>query len=200
MDLTRRWPLPDAEELRDALVAAYDSEGRGYHDLTHLAEVLDRLDELAAAGQGFDDVPVRLAAWFHDGVYDGAAGAEARSARWAEDALTDAGLPEAVVAEVVRLVLMTEAHAPADDDRNGCALSDADLAILAAEPDRYAAYTAGVRREYASVGDDDFRRGRAVVLADLAAKPTLFHTAHARRHWEGRARRNLARELAALRA
>ena len=127
--------------------------------------------------RSFDRQAVELAAWFHDGVYDGRDGAEERSAQWALDAL--AGRP--VAEEVARLVRLTERHAPADDDANGCVLSDADLAILAAAPERYAEYIADVRREYAHVPDDLFRAGRAAVLGDLLAKPTLFHTAHARR-------------------
>jgi predicted metal-dependent HD superfamily phosphohydrolase len=136
-----------------------------------------------------------LAAWFHDAVYDGQTGAEERSAQWALRAL--AGRP--VAGEVARLVRLTESHLPADDDdTNGCVLSDADLAILAATPERYAEYTADVRREYADVPDDLFRRGRAAVLRDLLAKRSLFHTAHAREHWEARARANVEAELERL--
>jgi predicted metal-dependent HD superfamily phosphohydrolase len=193
-DLAARWPLgEDLTEVRDDLLTAYATD-RGYHDTRHLAEVLDRLDELRAAGESFDRQAVMLAAWFHDAVYDGRAGAEERSARWARQAL--AGLP--VADEVARLVRLTERHWPAEDDASGCVLSDADLAILAATPDRYAEYTADVRREYAHVADDLFRPGRAAVLRDLLAKRTLFHTAHARVHWEARARANVEAEVAAL--
>jgi predicted metal-dependent HD superfamily phosphohydrolase len=200
VDLSSRWPLPGATGLRDRLLAAYGSPGRGYHDLRHLAEVLARLDELRAGGAAFGDRPVRLAAWFHDAVYDGAVGAEDRSARWAEDALPDAGLPAGEVAEVARLVRLTERHRPAPDDPGGCALTDADLAILAAPADRYAEYVADVRREYAAVPEEQFRRGRAAVLRDLAAKPSLFHTAYARERWEPQARANLEAELEGLRS
>ncbi len=188
------WPLgEDLTDVRDALLAAY-ATGRGYHDTRHLAEVLDRVDELRAAGERFDVLAVQLAAWFHDAVYDGQDGAEERSAQWALDALR--GRPDAD--EVARLVRLTEHHRPADDDAEGCVLSDADLAILAASPERYAEYAADVRREYAHVPDDLFRAGRAAVLGDLLAKPSLFHTRHARDHWEPRARANVATELADL--
>lgn len=193
MTLSQRWPLPDAPALRDRLLEAYGGPDRGYHDLRHLAEVLDRLDELAAAGTPFDRLVVTLAAWFHDAVYDGRSGAEERSAVLAEQELTD--LPAEQVAEVARLVRMTEHHHPAPEDPNGCALSDADLAILAAEPDRYAEYLHDVRREYATLTDEQFRHGRNAILRDLAAKDALFHTTHARSHWEHRARVNLEREL-----
>ena len=188
--LASRWPLgDDLTDVRDELLAAYATD-RGYHDTRHLAEVLDRVDELRDAGEVFDHEAVTLAAWFHDAVYDGRAGAEERSAQWALRAL--AGRP--VADEVARLVRLTERHQPADDDANGCVLSDADLAILAAAPERYAEYVADVRREYAHVPDDLFRPGRAAVLGDLLAKQSLFHTAHAREHWEVRARANVEAE------
>jgi predicted metal-dependent HD superfamily phosphohydrolase len=195
MELADRWPLPDAEAVRDRLLEAYGDAARGYHDQQHLAEVLDRLDELAAAGETFERLPVVLAAWFHDAVYAGAPDDEERSARSAANELTAVGMPADVVAEVVRLVLVTAEHRPEDDDRDGAALSDADLGILAAEPTRYADYVASVRREYAHVGDDDFRAGRRAVLTALDDKPALFHTTAARERWEDAARANLRREL-----
>jgi predicted metal-dependent HD superfamily phosphohydrolase len=191
MSLAARWPLDGATALRDELLHAWDRPG--YHDLLHLSEVLDRLDELAQAGARFDGTTTRLAAWFHDAVYDGAPDDEERSAQWAEQVL-----PAPYADEVARLVRMTVHHRPGDDDLAGCALSDADLAILAAPPERYAAYVAGVRADFAHVGDDDFRVGRAAVLRDLATKPHLFHTAQGRTLWESAARANLGRELGEL--
>jgi predicted metal-dependent HD superfamily phosphohydrolase len=195
-DLPARWPLTHAEAVRDELLAAYADPSRSYHDTRHLMEVLDRLDELAAAGTPFDPHPVELAAWFHDAVYDGRPGAEQRSAEWAEAVL--AAHEPRQVAEVVRLVRLTETHRPAPEDRNGCALTDADLAILAAPPTRYAEYADDVRREYAHISDDEFRTGRTAVLTDLLAKPSLFHTDHARESWEAAARVNVEAELTRL--
>lgn len=194
MDLSDRWPLPHATALRDDLVAAYAHPSRGYHDIQHLQEVLARLDDLAAHDTAFDVDAVVLAAWFHDGVYDGERDAEERSAAWAEDSLTPL-LPDDQVREVVRLVRLTETHQPADDDANGCALSDADLAILAAPAERYAQYVDAVRSEYTHLDDELFREGRRGVLRSLADKPHLFHTAYARARWEDDARANLHREL-----
>ena len=197
VDLLLAWPLPGARELGARLVASYAHPDRGYHDSRHLAEVLERIQELAAHDAEFDLMAVVLAAWFHDSVYDGHPDAEKRSAAWAAEALP-ASVDAAMVDEVVRLVLVTEHHRPADDDRNGGALSDADLAILAAPRQRYAEYVAAVRREYAHVPDADFAAGRAAILRDLLAKPHLFHTAYARSAWEAAARANVEAELGTL--
>lgn len=193
------WPLSGADDLRRELVAAYSEQSRGHHGVQHLGDVLRRLDELAAAGTSFDRTPVQLAAWFHDAVYDGERDAEERSAIWAEEALAPLVEP-ATLAEVVRLVRLTEHHRPEQTDANGCALSDADLSILAAPRDRYDAYVTAVRKEYAHLADDVFAAGRADVLRQLAAKPQLFHTDHGLATWEAPARSNIEAELAGLTA
>lgn len=195
-DLTDHWPLHGHDELRERLMEAYGDPSRGYHDLRHLAEVLEHVVALLAGGEPADRDAVLLAAWFHDAVYDGARDDEERSAVLAETEL--AGVVPELAGEVSRLVRVTASHRPDDRDANGRVLCDADLAILAAGPERYREYVDGVRREHSALGDADFRRGRAAVLRGLLDKPTLFHTAVARQQWEDAARANVARELADL--
>jgi predicted metal-dependent HD superfamily phosphohydrolase len=79
-------------------------------------------------------------------------------------------------------------------------LCDADLAVLAGDPARYAAYADAVREEYAHVPDDAFRAGRAAVLSGLLAQQPLFRTPSGQASWEAAARVNVAAELAALQA
>jgi predicted metal-dependent HD superfamily phosphohydrolase len=180
------------------LLDAYGDPARSYHDLRHLDEVLDHVDELAPLARRPD--LVRLAAWFHDETYAGAPTDEDDSARSAGRLLADAGLPADDVAEVGRLVRLTATHDPAPGDDDGAVLCDADLAVLARDPDGYRAYAEDVRREYAHVPDDAFAAGRAAVLAALLAAPTLFRTEEGRRRWEDRARANVEAEVARLRA
>ncbi len=199
MDLERWWPdlLSEQPQIRERLVTAYDDPARGYHDLRHLREVLEHLDDLVPADHPERDAVV-LAAWFHDAVYDAVGDNEERSARLADAVLTQAGVPIPLVDEVTRLVRLTAGHDPAADDLPGQLLCDADLAILAADRDRYDAYVAGVRQEYAEVPDADFRAGRKAVLEDLLAHDTLFHSDAARERWEEKARANVSAEVAAL--
>ena len=199
MDLERWWPdlLSEQPQIRERLVTAYDDPARGYHDLRHLREVLEHLDDLVPADHPDRDAVV-LAAWFHDAVYDAVGDNEERSARLADAVLTQAGVPIPLVEEVTRLVRLTAGHDPAADDLPGQLLCDADLAILAAGRERYDAYVAGVRQEYAEVPDADFRAGRKAVLEDLLAHDTLFHSEAARERWEERARANVSAEVAAL--
>jgi predicted metal-dependent HD superfamily phosphohydrolase len=195
MDLLARWPGPEA--IGADLLRRYAEPHRRYHTTEHLAAVLDHVDELLAEADDAD--AVRQAAWFHDAVYDPSRDDnEERSAVLAERMLAETDLPAGTIAEVARLVRLTTAHDPAEGDRNGAVLSDADLAILAAPPDGYAAYAAAVREEYATVPDEVFREGRAAVLRSLLDLPALFRTAPARERWEEAARHNLRTELMLL--
>ncbi|MET7483469.1 hypothetical protein [Streptomyces sp. NPDC005538] len=186
-------PVPYAENL----LVRWQEPQRHYHTLTHLTAVLDHVDVLEK--HAADPDVVRLAAWFHDAVYHpDRSENEERSARLAERALAEAGVPEAKTAEVARLVRLTVTHAPADDDRDGQVLCDADLAILAAPPSAYAAYTAAVREEYAFVPNEAFREGRSAILRQLLDLPRLFTTPYGAAEWEATARYNLRGELEML--
>ncbi|MGW7412926.1 HD domain-containing protein [Streptomyces sp. NPDC054863] len=190
---------PDPTPYAQNLLTRWSEPQRRYHTPTHLAAVLTHLDTLA--DHAADPDLVRLAAWFHDAVYHPERDTnEDRSARLAERALPELGLPATATAEVARLVRLTTTHDPAPEDTNGEALCDADLAILAASPEAYAAYASAVRDEYAFVPDPDFRKGRAAVLTQLLALPRLFRTPHGTKHWEAPARHNLTTELTLLSA
>ena len=180
-DLLRRWGQPH----------------RRYHDLEHLVEVLSAVDVLAR--HAVDLPAVRLAAWFHDAVYDGRPGQdEEASAVLAERVLSRLGVPVGRTAAVGRLVRMTAAHSPDPGDPDAAVLSDADLAVLAAAPARYRGYRLAVRAEYGHLTDQQFRAGREVVLRRIAGRRLIFSTATGVDRWERAARANLAAELTLL--
>ncbi|WP_106399602.1 HD domain-containing protein [Actinocorallia populi] len=195
MDLVARWTAlagADTRRLGEELAARYAEPHRRYHTLRHLEAVLDLVDEFAREAD--DPDVVRLAAWFHDAVYDPQRDDnEERSAVLAERMLTDTSLEAGRVREVAALVRMTRTHEPYD--RNGRVLCDADLAVLGADADAYAAYTRAVREEYAFVPDEYFAAGRAAVLEQLLALPSLFHTPAGKARFEEKARANLRAEL-----
>lgn len=190
---------PDPAPYADNLLTRWQEPQRRYHTPAHLTAVLDHIDTLEKYAA--DPDVVRLAAWFHDAVYlPERSENEERSAHLAERALPEAGVSAEKTAEVARLVRLTVPHAPADDDRDGQVLCDADLAILAAPPSAYAVYTAEVREEYHFVPNDAFREGRSAILRQLLGLPHLFRTPYGREHWEPTARYNLAAELDMLAA
>ncbi|MHC9296159.1 HD domain-containing protein [Mycobacterium sp. LTG2003] len=179
------------ERLREDLLARWSETHRKHHNVVHLHEVLDAIGLLADDGVEFDREAVELAAWFHDAIYEiGREDNEERSAQLARELLASSPLRD----EVARLVLATKAHRVDDGDVNAAVLSDADLSVLGASPDRYRRYGEAVREEYADIPDDVFKPARARVLSDLL-EGGLYHTAPGRNRWEDAARRNVTAEI-----
>ncbi|HZX06289.1 hypothetical protein [Kribbella sp.] len=200
MDLRDQWNrlLPHAQPLGDDLLARYAEQHRHYHDRQHLTEVLATVDELAEYADDADSV--RLAAWFHDAIYDPRADPgenEEVSAQLAELELAAYGVDADRVAEIGRLVRLTAKHDCAADDRNGAVLCDADLRILSLPGARYDEYAAGIRQEYGHIADRDFARGRMAFLQTLS-ETRLYATPRGHEEWERPARENLTREVEAL--
>ncbi|MBN3729298.1 HD domain-containing protein [Burkholderia sp. Ac-20379] len=173
---------------------AYREPQRFYHTLAHLAELFAHLAP-------YRQIPhwkaIELAVWAHDVVYATAppdyAENEPRSARWL-DAITAAHCPPGWMAEHAaaigfahELVIATQSHRlhdawQADPDRHRAAalFLDADLAILAAPPERLAAYDRDIAREWGQAPDapsQAFRDGRRRALQQLRAHAPLFLSA-----------------------
>jgi predicted metal-dependent HD superfamily phosphohydrolase len=181
------------------LVGRYDEPFRRYHNRAHLREVLAVIDQLAPLVG--DITAVRLAAWFHDAVYDSRAqDNEERSAALAEAVLSGFGVARTLIASVARLVQLTKTHCADAADRDGQLLLDADLSILGANADRYDEYARAIRQEYAWMAEHAYRDGRGRVLGGFLQRPRIYLTDALFRSHEQRARHNLQRELTLLRA
>lgn len=203
--LIRRWaPLTRALDGLPGLLAElgrrYAEPHRAYHDQRHI-EALAGLYREVEAGPGWRaPVEVELAILFHDAIYEpGRPDNEARSAALARERLAGRDLHsdgEVDIERVTAMILATKAHDRLDDphDHDLAHFLDADMAILGAEPERYAAYLDELRREYASVPEPLFRRGRRAFVEAQLARPALFHTPYFAARYEARARANLEPE------
>jgi predicted metal-dependent HD superfamily phosphohydrolase len=192
------------EQVGADLLARWNEPTRSYHTTTHLVEMFGALEELEDARQ-IDDRQcslARLAAWFHDAVYDPAAspGAnEADSATLAHDRLRQLSFSGKDIEAIDRLIRLTARHDADASEPLDAAFHDADLWILSAPLDRFDGYCDQVRQEYAHVPDPEYRTGRAAVLGPLLHRDRIYRTSHALHGWETPARINLGRELARLR-
>jgi predicted metal-dependent HD superfamily phosphohydrolase len=177
---------------------------RHYHTATHLVEMFWALEELEQAGEinAREGTLARVAAWFHDAVYDvdDPADNERRSADLALGSLDALGLPAPDMDAVERLILDTAQHLLPQGDALAAAFHDADLWILAAPAERFDAYCAQVRQEYAVVPAEAYAAARAAALEPFTQRDTIYATRTGRQRWEEPAHENLARELHRLRA
>ena len=197
-------------ELGESLLQAWEQPHRAYHHSGHLSQMLTDLDRLYAhRTQGSTPLPLVLAAWFHDAVYEGAPGEDERRSEQLAGAslepLVTAGLLTEQELQLVRLLVRATAthelpestelpagYEPADIQL----FLDADMAILAAEPARYRRYLRGVRSEYSHFDDEAFRTGRTSFLHSVLERERIFLSERARELWEEPARANLCAELA----
>jgi predicted metal-dependent HD superfamily phosphohydrolase len=187
-----------AYPIFDDLVERYGEAHRHYHNLEHIDDVLRVIGKLTDLAERPEII--RLAAWFHDAIYDPKAkDNEDRSAQLMIDALGPLGAPPATLAAAAAMIRAT-AHADAETaDADAAVLLDADLAILGAEEKRYRRYAEGIRNEYSWVDDISYRAGRAKVLESFLKRERIYRTERLFAMGEESARRNLLQELESLR-
>ncbi len=198
-DLMQCCGLPEsrAAPFLAQLLAGYGEAHRAYHNLRHVAAVLDVLSQHRARVSQSE--LLQLAAWYHDAVYDPRAkDNEARSALLAADALCQLGLAAPSIERVGALILMTREHQPVPGDADAQLFLDADLAVLGAAADTYKEYAHAIRQEYAWVSEADYRAGRRAVLRRFLDRPRIFGTDTLFERLDPSARRNLANEIAEL--
>ncbi len=196
---------PGASSLGDHavlswLVAQYRQPWRAYHTLSHVERMFTVWMDVAEAVPVTNRHALALAIWFHDAVYDperqdNEARSAAEAARW----LAPLGIREETLSGVRRMILATTTHRPADDDPDMALLLDLDLAILGARPEEYDAFAAAIGRGYGLVPDSEYRAGRTRVLSHFLERPRIYLTEPMYARFEEPARRNLAREIEALR-
>lgn len=178
-----------AEAWWQTVASHYGESRRHYHTLRHIEEMLDLLPNA--------DETTLAAVWFHDVIYGGEANEE-RSAALARRALGELRFPEESIAMVERMILATKRHDPGSLPPPRRTFLDADLAILGSDHDRYREYAAAIRLEYDFVPEPMFREGRARLLRELLARPSIYATAEFRARFEERARANVERELSSF--
>jgi predicted metal-dependent HD superfamily phosphohydrolase len=185
--------LTPRSDLLDALQSRYSEPHRTYHTLLHLSEAYGVLAECVDHLERPDEA--KLALWFHDAIYDTHRhDNEERSADWARDELLAGGAAAEVAARVHSLVLATK-HRDVPEGNDARLLVDADLSILAAPPDRFAAYERQIRREYDWVPEPQFREAREKFLRGMLARSSIFNDAAMRERHEAHARRNIEESL-----
>jgi predicted metal-dependent HD superfamily phosphohydrolase len=174
------------------IVSCYSHPSRYYHNLTHIHVVLNKIEFLQTYIQ---DLPsVKLAAWFHDIVYDThAQNNEENSAEYAVATLKKLAIPNHTIHKIKNLILATKNHQSSNIESQ--VLLDADLAIFAADSIYYQEYAQGIRQEYSWVNEADYIRGRQQVLKSFLQRPYIYFTPLMLDSCEELARFNIITEL-----
>jgi predicted metal-dependent HD superfamily phosphohydrolase len=181
------------EQLYYQLVACYSEPHRSYHTIQHLNECFTHLENVRSLAEHPEEV--ELALWFHDAIYDTSKkDNEQRSAEWARDSVTAAGVSSGQAERIYELI-MTTMHNAVPVGRDAEVLVDIDLAILGAESVRFDEYEVQVREEYSWVPETLYRAARRKILEEFTRREWIYSTAPFRSEYEARARENISRSL-----
>ena len=186
----------DPEPTLRLLTEHYGEAHRAYHTLAHIQACLRVFEEARHLAEQPDEVEFAL--WFHDAIYDTtASNNEVKSANLADQALQSAGVTGSVRRRVMNLILATR-HPSKPLAMDEQIMVDVDLSILGEPAATFDAYDTAIRREYAWVPEEEYRRGRAALLRSFLGQDRIFHTTFFRARLENEARCNLVRALARI--
>jgi len=171
--------MREFERVESALRSAWSESQRFYHTLDHLSETLIAFSKIRGLATNPDSI--ELALFFHDFVYDSGPRAhsksdtnESASAARFEKLMTPLKiLDDATLRSVRELILMTEHHRAHTPDEK--IMSDADLSILGATPERFREYQEQIRQEYSWVPEETYRSRRAEIMKSFRERNPVFH-------------------------
>jgi predicted metal-dependent HD superfamily phosphohydrolase len=187
----------NGDALCNAVVAAYASPTRRYHDLRHVESLLLALERFLGPPTQFP--AAYWAAIYHDVVYEPLSpGNEAKSAEWAARDLNLLGAASQLIDEVRQMILATANHLDIEAEGDLAALLDCDLLILGSTPEEYDRYRHAIRAEYSAVPEDAYRFGRKIVLERFLDSPRIYRNPRIFAEYEEAARDNLEAEIAEL--
>jgi predicted metal-dependent HD superfamily phosphohydrolase len=197
-------PSNEIDAAARRLLDRWQEPRRHFHNVRHLVELLEHVDELQQ--ETTNAHLVRLAAWYHGAVFSADAEVaqaqrggedEAASAEYARKELEALGVPDERIETVATMVRALRRHDRSPKTMDCAVLCDADLSVLASEPRRYREYVTDVRAEYAHISDREFLEARRNIVAKLLARDRLY-TSPLAGAWEVPARNNLQAELSRL--
>jgi len=198
-DLWRRCAGATAapEPVWEMLQRHYTEPHRFYHSLNHLAQCLGELDLARTAVEELD--ATEMAIWFHDVIYRyGAKDNETLSAQAFRD-LAGPHMPAGFVDRVSEFIIATQ-HTGSARDRGEAFMVDTDLSGFGLPWEGYLADSNALRQEAPDVSDEQYYAGKLRFLEGLLGWKNLFQTDCFRNRLEQRARENIKRYSADLRA
>jgi predicted metal-dependent HD superfamily phosphohydrolase len=199
------------QEILEELVTIYSHPHRHYHNIKHIQQMLDCLDEvrefscLASLRQhpkrSQNLAILQLATWFHDVVYNPrASDNEEQSIIFISKNLQKLNLSTESLEKVKTIILLTKTHQYFGCDRDIQTFLDADLSILGSTPLEYKAYMTAIRREYNWVSQQEYCLKRKAILEKILTKKRIYQTDYFYQKLEKRARENLEKEIQILKS
>ena len=187
------------EQLYGEIEEHYSDKNRFYHNLEHIASMLDAVHLFKNKMLDYDSV--LFAIWYHDIIYYPVrSDNEEKSAAFASKALKKLGLKNDRIRKVNDMIIKTKNHAAYGDseDYDTQLFLDCDLLILGSERHLYKNYMEHLRKEYHLVPDIIYNKKRRRFLKKFLDREFIYRASEYRNSLENKARENLKFEIETL--
>ena len=177
----------------------YSSSNRFYHNLSHIKSMLLEVKKFQNEINDYDSV--LFAIWFHDLIYEpNNTDNEEKSAECAKAFLNNLDYEKNRINKVIDLILRTKDHSNQilNEDLDAQIFLDCDIIIFASHRKNYLNYAKSVRKEYSSIPDTIYHKGRIKVLESFLNKPYIFRNKTFQKLYEKKARKNVRFEIKML--
>lgn len=181
------------EDFWEEIEKSYTHKERHYHNLSHLAYMLEKAQQHASH---IEDFPVlQFSIFYHDIIYNAQRqDNEEKSAEVAQSRLAGLGLSETRIQKCFDQIIATKSH-KSEVDNDIHYLLDFDLGILGESYSLYEVYTQNIRKEYSIYPDFMYKKGREKVLQHFLDMERIFKTEAFYSQYENQAKENLKTEL-----
>ena len=171
-------------------------EARAYHNLSHIAYMLNMLQIYQEAGDtditNSDIISLTQAIFLHDYIYNPL---EKNNEERSIQAAIDEDFVDSGCKRFQDLILATKHTQPANSPMEAL-IADLDLSILGTFDDEiWVQYNHNIRKEYEMVPLKDYVKGRIEVLERFLNREQIFQTDSFYDMFEAQARRNIAKEI-----
>lgn len=180
-------------ELWQEIVENHSEKERYYHTLNHLENILSQLTAVKQEIQNWDAILFTL--YYHDVIYDAQkSDNEEKSAEFAENRMSKASIPVAIIQLCKTQILATKSHQTSSNPDTNY-FTDADLSILGQSWEQYLLYCDNVRKEYSIYPDSLYNPGRTKVLSHFLEMERIFKTDFFHNKYEESAKMNIKKEI-----
>lgn len=187
-------PNSQAKKYYQQLYDLYTDSNRHYHNLAHILNLLNLLDEYKTNVER--PLLFELSIWYHDAIYNAKAkDNELQSAILVQELFKEY-LDELSLSYVNALIMSTEGHFPRQENQDTYLFLDFDLSILAANTSVYNLYSEAIWQEYKIAYIKLlYNMGRKKVLKNFLARDKIYFSPVFSEKYEAKARQNIELEL-----
>ena len=177
--------------------AHYQSNGRYYHNLSHIEELLAYFNEYNSNIKYKNEI--LFAIFYHDIIYDPKnKNNEEKSAEFAKKELQKLNIQDTIIKQIYNYIVATKHHNNPTKDNDLNYFLDFDMAILAKNSSDYIKYSKQIRKEYSIYPDFMYRKGRKKALQHFLKQDKIYKTDIFYTLYEEKARKNISMEIKSL--